>query len=168
MRRYDREILPEKAWEVVDSCPYAVISMASDNMPYAVPLSIVRDKDVIYFHCAHNGEKIDILRKNPNATMICVDDVKPIAEHYTTEYKSAMLRGTLKEVTDDEEKIHALRLICLRYAASNMEMFDSAIEKSLARTAIWKMKVEEITGKMKKYDAHGKEIKFTAHPDRVK
>ena len=41
-----------------------------------------------------------------------------------------------------------------------MAGFDAAIEKSLDRTGVWKIKISSITGKRKKYDSDGNEMKF--------
>ena len=92
--------------------------------------------------------------------MSCVGDTLRATDKFTTEFESAVIRGNACEVTDDDEKIHALRLICQRHTPANMEQFDAAIEKSLARTGVWKIDIAEITGKRKKYDSSGKEMKF--------
>ncbi len=150
MRRKDREQSREFALNVADTCDYAVMSMVDfEGKPYCVPLSIVRDGEKLYFHCATEGFKIDCLRNNNNVCISCVGRTRNIPEEFTTEYESAIILGKAFEVTDKEEKIHALRLICLRYAESNMAEFDSAVERSLARTGIWKINIESVTGKAK-------------------
>lgn len=78
------------------------------------------------------------------------------------EFSSAVVQGTAREVVDPEEKIHALRLLCLRYAGENMGNFEEAVERSLSRTAIWKIALEELSGKRKKYGADGAEMTFAA------
>ncbi|MCI9273308.1 MAG: pyridoxamine 5'-phosphate oxidase family protein [Clostridiales bacterium] len=78
----------------------------------------------------------------------------------TTEYESAILFGRAEEITDDFQKIQALRLLCQCHAPKNMDRFDEAIQRSLGRTAIWRLNIERSTGKRKKYDQHGKEMKY--------
>ena len=107
------------------------------------------------------GEKItDILKRNPKVYVSCVGDVTPAADRFTTEFESAAFSGTACEVTDIQEKIKALRLICEKYTPDNMENFEDAIAKSLDRTAVWKIRIENLTGKRKKYDKSGEEMKF--------
>lgn len=150
MRRKDREQSRDFALKVTDNSEYGVLSMVdSYGNPYCVPLSMVRDGEQLYFHCASDGQKSDCLRNNRNVCVSCVGRVKSVPEEFTTEFESAIIKGEAFEVTDKEEKIHALRLICLKYAESNMKDFDSAIKKSLDRTAIWKITISEITGKAK-------------------
>ncbi|MBS5334649.1 MAG: 5-nitroimidazole antibiotic resistance protein [Clostridiales bacterium] len=161
MRRADREMPKEFALEIVDKCPYAVISMIDCDAPYALPVSIVRSGDSIYFHCANEGRKAKVLTSYPRVSIVCVGDVTPSSDKFTTEYESAIITGTARKVIKDAEKINALRLICERYTPSNMHNFDRAIEKSLSRTAIWKVDIDSISGKRKKYGNDGKEIKYS-------
>ena len=161
MRRKDREMDRDFALGVVDKCEYAVMSMTdTEGEPYCLPLTIARDGDFIYFHSAKDGKKISTLVKNPSVCMSCVGDTKRATDKFTTEFESAIVRGRASEVTDDEEKIHALRLICERHTPANMHEFDAAISKSLSRTAVWKIEISDITGKRKKYDKDGKEMKY--------
>ena len=50
MRRKDRQMSEEFAWEVLDKCEYAFLAMtAEDGTPYGLPLTIVRDADTCIF-----------------------------------------------------------------------------------------------------------------------
>lgn len=151
MRRKDREMDTEFALAVADKCEYAVISMTDGaGMPYCVPVTIARDGQSLYFHCAKEGEKINILRKHPRVCVACVGDTCRAKDKFTTAYESAIIKGTACEVENDEEKIRALRLICERHTPANMGNFDEAVKKSLARTGVWRIEIQTITGKQKK------------------
>ena len=161
MRRKDREMPESFAYGVADKCEWAVLSMLDpDGAPYGVPLSIAREGTRIYFHCAPDGAKTAALRAHADVCLVCVGDTHRMADKFTTEYESAILRGTVSEVRDAEEKIRALQMLCLRHTPLNMAAFDEAVAKSLARTAVWRIDVTDITGKRKKYDARGVEMKF--------
>ena len=150
MRRKDRERDAEFAYSVIDKCEYAVLSMIDpDGAPYCVPLTIVRDGGEIYFHCAQEGYKTECLRKNDKVCLACVGDTRRPPDQFTTEYESAIVRGRAAEVTQEEEKTHALYLLCRRHTPANMGQFDKAITASLHRTAVWKIEISEITGKSK-------------------
>jgi len=151
MRRKDREISRDEALGVVDRCAYGVMAMTSpEGDAYCVPLSIVREGENIYFHAAQEGTKTDCLRHNPKVCISCVDGVVPLSDRFTTLYESAIVRGTAEEVLSGGEKINALRIICEKYTPANMPNFDEAIERSLSRTAVWKIHIDEITGKAKR------------------
>lgn len=138
------------ALSIVDKCEYAVLSTTDDDgAPYSVPLTIVRKDKSIYFHCAMEGTKTELLKTHPRVCMVCVGDTKRATDKFTTGFESAVLFGTASEVTADDEKIEALRILCQRHTPENMENFDEAIKRSLTRTAIWRVQIESITGKRK-------------------
>ncbi len=148
MRRKDRELTPEQAWEIVDRCGYGVLSMLDEaGMPYGVPLNFAREGYSVYFHSALEGKKADCLRCRSRVCLTCVEDGPTIDQPaLTTRYASAILRGTAAEVTEPEEKIHALRLLCRKLAPENPEG-RGGFESCLDATAVWRITVEEITGK---------------------
>jgi nitroimidazol reductase NimA-like FMN-containing flavoprotein (pyridoxamine 5'-phosphate oxidase superfamily) len=48
MRRKDREMNKEFGIEVIDNSRYGVVSVIDeDNEPYGIPLSIVRDENIL-------------------------------------------------------------------------------------------------------------------------
>lgn len=149
MRRSERERDEIFAWNTLDKSEFATLSMCDGAQPYAVPVSPARIGKTIYIHCALQGKKLDLLQKNARVVLTCATDVHPIPEHYTTQFSSAMFFGTAQLVEDDATKIHALRAICEKYAQSNMEAFDSAIQRSLARTGVIEIVPDEITAKAK-------------------
>lgn len=161
MRRKDREMDLTFAKYVFDTCEWAVLSMNTpEGFPYGVPLSVVRKENVLYFHCAMEGKKVECLKNDARVFVTAVGKTHRLEKEFTTEFESAMAVGTASEVTEKEEKIEALRLLCLRHTPKNMENFQEAIEKSLSRTAIWRVTLDEMTAKRKKYGKDGKELKF--------
>lgn len=152
VRRKDREVNSEKAYELLKNIEYAILATIDEdeNSPYCIPFSPVVVDDYIYFHCGPEGHNIDNLRKNPNVCVTCVGDTNLVPENFTSEYESAVVKGVAEEVLEDEEKIFALRIICEKFAPSNMDNFQKAINASLNRTKIYKIKIVSITGKAKK------------------
>lgn len=151
MRRNDRELPKEFGLELIDRCEYGVAAMTDENgLPYAVALNLVRDESKLYFHCAMEGKKTDSLRKNPHVCISFVGNVSPVPDKFTTLYESAIVRGKAAQVTEDEEKIHALRSLCEKLTPANMENFEKAIERSIHRTAVWRIDIDEITAKAKR------------------
>lgn len=150
MRRKDREKPKEFAYQVVSKCEYATLSMIDlQGNPYSVPITIANDDDYIYFHSAMQGTKTDILREHSKVCVVCVGDTYRKPDEFTTLYQSAIVKGSATEVTDDDTKVYALKLLCNRHTPTNMNDFDNAIKRSLSRTAIWKVSIDEITGKAK-------------------
>ncbi len=83
MRRKDREItgIDEKL-EIIAKCKVCRIGLSENNYPYIVPInygySFNDRKLALYFHCAPEGKKIDIIKKNNNACFEIDCDTKLI------------------------------------------------------------------------------------------
>lgn len=168
MRRKDREMPTDFALSIVDKCEWAVVSCIDiNNMPYCFPISIVRDGNNIYFHSAKNGYKIDSLRRSDCVCISCVGDTHRMTDEFTTEYESAIVRGVASEVLDDKEAIFALKLLCIRHIPANMDNFQTELDGSIGRTAVWKIKISEISGKRKKFGKDGIELKYGKMEDKL-
>lgn len=113
-----------------------------------MPLNLVRkDETTFYFHCASSGEKIDCLMHNPVVSLSAVSRCSPMYEadkiNFTEYYNSAIAIGRAAIVTDQTEKIEALRLLCTRFLPKHMEHFDEAIARSLDVTTIVRITLME-------------------------
>jgi nitroimidazol reductase NimA-like FMN-containing flavoprotein (pyridoxamine 5'-phosphate oxidase superfamily) len=151
MRRNDREIPREAAEKVIDACGFAVLSTVNaDGTPYGVPVSIVRDGEWLYFHCAKEGQKVDNIKAMNQVCITCVGNVRVVEKKFTLEYESAIVFGTAQEVAETREKIRGLRLLCLRYTPADMDIFEDALNRSLDAAGVWKIHIDRITGKQHK------------------
>lgn len=179
MRRKDREMDREFALEVIDKAVYCVISVIdTEGNPYGFPISHVRQGDEILIHSARSGKKVEIFTQNQLVSVTCVgesevpnlfdentldgfigkDNKAFGSKVFTTEYESAIIRGNIREVEDEDDKIEALRLLCLKYTPAKMKYFDYAIAASIKATRIYSIHIDEITGKRKRFDSHGEEM----------
>lgn len=154
MRRADRERDKDFAYAVIDRCAYgtAAFSTGGDG-PYCIPLSLVRVGDDLFFHCALQGRKLDLLRADPRVcvSFACQTEPAYIPEknNYTTFFKSAVITGTAFEVTDPARKTAALRALCEKLLPNFMAGFDRAVSRSLPVTAVWGIHMETAVGKEK-------------------
>lgn len=149
MRRSDRERDRQFALDVIDRCEYGVTAFVTEGSPYCIPLSLVRVGEELYFHCALEGYKLDLLRKNPKVCISFVGSNVAATDAFTTYFQSAVVEGTAYEVTQREERIEALRALCRKLTPMNMGDFDNAIARSLSRTGVWGIHIDRITGKEK-------------------
>ena len=149
MRKASRLKDADWALDVFDHAPYVTVSMSrTDGTPYAVPLSLARaDEKTFYFHCAHEGEKIDCILNNPVVSLSAVSKCSPRYEaeknNFTEYYHSAIALGRAERVTDKNEKIFALKLICERFLSKYMDHFDEAVNRSLDITTVIRITLTE-------------------------
>lgn len=149
MRKAARQKDEEWALNVFDRAPFVTMSMIRpDGTPYGLPLSLIRsNRRTFYFHCADEGDKLDCIRANPVVSLSAVNRCTPKFEtekkNFTMYYDSAIALGEAEIVTDNSEKIMALRLLCQRFLPKHMENFDEAIKRSLERTVVVKITLTE-------------------------
>lgn len=154
MRRLDREQNRDFSLALIDRCTHGVVALSTeDGTPYCLPLSLVRVDDSLYFHCAREGRKVDLLRKNPRVCVTFVGQDIPAfvpPAMYTSYFQSVIVTGTAIEVTDDQEKIDALRALCQKLTPDHMgDSFQQAVSASLCVTGVWRIDMDQITGKAK-------------------
>jgi len=154
MRRVDRERDRAFAYGVIDRCEYGVAAFSTgEDTPYCIPLSLVRVGDELYFHCALQGRKLELLRACPRVCVTFVADTEPAYvpedNEYTTYFKCAVVTGTAFEVTDPVQKTAALRALCEKLMPGDMAGFDQAARRSLPGTGVWGIRMEQAVGKEK-------------------
>lgn len=149
MRKSNRQMPAQWALDVFDKAPFITVSMTrKDGSPYGLPLNLVRkDERSFYFHCAAEGEKIDCMNHNPIVSLSAVSRCSPKYEeeknNFTEYYDSAIAIGRAEIVSDRQEKIEALRLLCERFLPKHMNHFQEAIDRSLDRTTVVKITLTE-------------------------
>lgn len=151
MRRKDREILDQAViFDILRRCDTVRLGFQGEAYPYVVPVSFgaeMRDgKAVVYFHCAREGKKLDLLRANPR---VCVEgDIFIRTERtdhgITTRYESVIGLGVCTLVEDAEEIAHGLRLLTDHYGYSRFDLKDC---RALRYVHVGKVVLDEITGK---------------------
>lgn len=120
MRRKDREILElDKIKDILDECKVCRIGMHDDGEIYIVPMnfgySFENDKLILYFHCAKDGRKINILNKNNKVgfEMDCkhklIESEIPCKNSF--KYASIIGKGEVIFIGNTDEKIQAFNII---------------------------------------------------------
>ena len=153
MRRKEREItelgLIEEIIRKADVCR---ISLANDNIPYLVTMNFGYSggiKSYLYFHCASEGRKLDMIRKN---NYVCFE-MDTDHQIYTGEkgcdwgmkFRSVVGFGNMSFLKDRDAKIEGLNCIMAHYSDRKSFTYD---EKNLEKTTILKLEIQEMTGKI--------------------
>ena len=152
MRRKDREVADfEEQLAIIKKCDVCRIALNDeDGFPYIVPMNFGMDVQngqlYLYFHCATEGKKLDLIRKDNRAffEMDCGHQLILNQERMscTMTYESVMGKGTLEFVAE-EEKHDALKILMGQYHAEDFP-FNTAM---IPVTTVLRMTVTEMTGK---------------------
>jgi nitroimidazol reductase NimA-like FMN-containing flavoprotein (pyridoxamine 5'-phosphate oxidase superfamily) len=114
IRRKDKEITDAREMrQILRSARYVTVAMCAGDEPYLVTLSHGYDetRNCLYFHCAKEGKKIDVLRANNQVWGQALVDhgyVQGSCDHL---YATVHFRGKVTFIDDKAEKEHALRLM---------------------------------------------------------
>jgi nitroimidazol reductase NimA-like FMN-containing flavoprotein (pyridoxamine 5'-phosphate oxidase superfamily) len=152
MRRKDREINDiDLIEDIIRNSLVCRLGMSRDNQPYVVPLCFAYSDNMLYFHSAGEGLKLEILQQNPN---VCVEfDIDQEVIQGATpcewgmQYRSVIGFGKASFVEDLEEKRKGLDAIMKHYSGRSFEYVEPAIES----TCIIKVAIESMTGKESGY-----------------
>ena len=112
MRRKDRELETSEALELLTEVEYGILStIGEDGYPYGVPVSYVYFNNIIAFHCATKGHKLENLEHDSKVSFTVVGDTRPLPEKFSTNYESVIAFGKAEEALEDEKKEILLEII---------------------------------------------------------
>jgi len=148
MRR-KKQLLPEsEAIEILKAHTSGVLAVTGDDdYPYTVPLSYAYKGGKLFFHCAKTGHKIDGITRNDKVTFCVIDQDDVVQKTFTTHFRSVIVFGRAKILTEDGEKRRALENLVEKYSPDYTESGQAEIERDWNRVCIVELAVEHITGK---------------------
>jgi uncharacterized protein len=128
------------------------LAMCDGAVPYIVPVFFAYDGGTLYFHCAPEGRKTDLIMKCGNVSFEAETGVEIVRAEkacgYTAKYRSVIGYGTASTVSSPAEKRKALDLLMNKYAGPGGWDYT---DDTLARTRIMKIAVTEMSGKKSGY-----------------
>lgn len=154
MTRRDRQVTDiNEIIKILNKSKVVHLGMADGDEPYVVPMNYgytLKDGALtLYLHCAKQGRKLDIIRKNPNVFFEMDCDIQPIegdtACEYSTAYASVMGRGTAEIVENTEEKKYALSVLMKTQTGKDFTFDD----KMINAVTVIKITALEYTAKQK-------------------
>jgi nitroimidazol reductase NimA-like FMN-containing flavoprotein (pyridoxamine 5'-phosphate oxidase superfamily) len=152
MRKKEKEILEKTAVEdVIRRAQVCHLGLCDNQTPYVVPVSFGYAAGALYFHCAPEGRKLDLIRQNPLVCFQVEADVALIRHEkackWSVNYRSVIGTGRASLVTDSEKKRQALGVIMHHYDGDANDMSQEAMD----RATIVRIDIEEMSGKQNGY-----------------
>jgi len=148
MRRQERQIRDEQEIrKILEMGLVCRLGLYDGQYPYVVPMNYGYRDNRIYFHCAGEGRKIDILKKNDRVCIEVDVDSRVVQGQqpcrWTMKYRSVIGFGRARIIDDEREKKAGLDVIMAHYGGSGGE-YD---EKPLRLTTVIEVILERMTGK---------------------
>jgi len=161
MRRADRKIKDQdKIKNILDSAAVARIAINDEKYPYIVPMNYGCDFDgahlTLYFHCALEGTRIDLLKKNNFVSFeIDIDEglirLGDTACSYSFLYASIVGFGQTFFIDDPKEKAQALSKIVSHLDKSAQHKDFAYDDDALNRVCVFKIEADSFTAKARSF-----------------
>lgn len=153
MRRKDRDVTNmEESMCIVKKAKYLHLGMLSGEYPHIIPMhygfACREDRFIFYMHCAKEGEKLDLLRANPNVCVEIETDVEllpggDIPCKYGSTFASFLGKGYAEIIDDTEEKIKGLHLLMQQQTGRDFEI----TPKMADMVAVIRVEISSFTAK---------------------
>ena len=153
MRRNEREIKDRQEIEaIIQRAEVCRVGFSENNTPYIVPMNFGYKDNCLYFHCAAEGRKLDIIRRNNTVCFEIDIDYELVKSpdkicSWGAKYRSVMGSGKAFIIGDTKEKSDALNIITRHYGAGTHDFSGEETEK----INIIKVLIENMTGKKTGY-----------------
>ncbi|HEX7503133.1 MAG TPA: pyridoxamine 5'-phosphate oxidase family protein, partial [Acidobacteriota bacterium] len=140
LRRKEKEIKdPAEMKAVLAAAKYVTVAMCRGDEPYLVTLSHGYDekRNAVYFHCAREGKKIEILAANNRVWGQAILDRGYADGRCDHLFASIQFRGRVSFVEEEAEKRHALAVMIRQLESDPGKVIGHQItEASLAKVHI--------------------------------
>lgn len=151
MRRKDKEITNESELKtILREAKHVTLAMSVKDEPYLVTLSHGYDeqRNCIYFHCASEGKKVQLLKLNPYVWGQALIDNGYQQGSCDQLYRTAQFRGRVTFVEDQAEKKHALEVMIRHLDEDPENIIKKQITPhSTGRILVGRIDIDLISGK---------------------
>jgi nitroimidazol reductase NimA-like FMN-containing flavoprotein (pyridoxamine 5'-phosphate oxidase superfamily) len=151
IRRKEKAIeTKEEMINILEKTKYVTIAMCKNNTPYLVTLTHGYDnkKNVIYFHCAKEGKKIDILKDNNVVWGQALIDKGYVPSKCDQLYATTQFMGKVTFINDIAEKKHALETMIKQQESVPEKVIKRQItEESVKKVNIGRIDITYLSGK---------------------
>lgn len=147
--RYDRETI----YSIVDEALICHLGFSIDGQPYVLPTTHARIDDRLYVH----GSVANRMLKNMKAgvpvciTMTLIDGLvlARSAFHHSMNYRSAVILGTAREITDEQEKRAAFDSLVNHVVPGRAADVRAADPQELKATSVLCVPITEASAKVR-------------------
>lgn len=158
---YDRAA----AYAILDEAFICHVGFAVDGQPFVIPTSFGRSGDNLYIHGSAASR---MLRNLDEGIAVCVTvtllDGLVLARsifNHSMNYRSVVVLGVARAVTDPAEKLEALRLLSEHILPGRWVESRQPNEKELKATLVMRLPIEEFSGKVREGDPIDDEEDYT-------
>lgn len=146
---YDRDLVHS----ILDEALTCHVGFVHDGQPYVIPTIHARDGETLYLHGAKGNRMLNsLIDGTPCCVTVTLVDELVLARaalHHSLNYRSAMVLGEAREVTDAADKERALRTVVEHIAPGRADEVRGADETDLRSTRVLSIPIEEASAKVR-------------------
>lgn len=146
---HEREVV----YAILDAGFVCHIGFVADGQPFVMPTGYVRAGDRIYLHGSAAGRMIQTLGSGVDVclTVTLVDGIvlARSAPKHSINFRSVVVLGRARPVTDAGEKMDALRRFTNHVAAGRFEEVRRPSEQDLKGTGVLALPIDEASAKIR-------------------
>ena len=147
--KYERETV----FAILDAGFVCHAGFAVDGQPYVIPTNYGRSGDTLYLHGSAASRMLRTLSEGVpvSVTVTHVDGLvlARSAFHHSVNYRSVVILGTARLVTDPAEKMEALRVFTEHVMKGRWEDVRQPTEQELKATTVLALPLEEVSAKVR-------------------
>jgi uncharacterized protein len=146
---HDRELVHS----ILDEALTCHVGFVVEGQPFVIPTIHARQGETLYLHGARGNRMLRALGDGVECcvTVSLFDQLvlARSAQHHSLNYRSAMVFGAAREVTDPEEKQRALRAVIEHIAPGRSEQVRGPNETELRSTKVLAIPIDEASAKVR-------------------
>lgn len=153
MRRHDRAITdPAMIDSILSEARYVTIALSGDDGPYIFTLSCGFDdqRRRLCFHVAHEGRKLDLIRRDPRAAATVVQDLGYKHGECAHPYRSVVMRGRMRLAGDADEAREGMRTLLAQLEGDSDEAWAAMgldDETRMSSFSVLFFEIDDVTAK---------------------
>ena len=146
---YDRETV----YRILDEALVCHVGFIVDGQPMVIPTIHWRDGGTLYFHGSMANRMLRSLRRGLEAcvTVTLIDGLvlARSAFHHSMNYRSAVVIGVAREVTEREERLRALEVLVEHVVPRRSADVRAPNESELRQTMVLALPIDEASAKVR-------------------
>ena len=159
IKNHPERAVPEEASEILTNGMVAHVGFIEEGLPYVIPLTYHYDDsrpDRVYLHGSIRSRAMEVLASGaPVCVTVTMADglvYSRKAMNHSMNYRSVVLFGTAREVTNPEEKFRLFDLMVQRYFPDRLleRDYNPPPESDLGVTSLVEVQIEEWNAKARR------------------
>ena len=146
---YDRETVHR----ILDEALFCHVGFVVDGQPFVIPTGFGRKDDTLYLHGSAASRMLGEVGKGiPVCVTVTLIDGLVLARsafHHSVNYRSVMILGTARSVTDDGEKVEALRIFTEHIVPGRWDAVRQPTVQELKATSVLALDLVEVSAKIR-------------------